>query len=95
MSYSQLDPILNRWAASRGLHVLTAYRDSEVRSIDLVGAKGARSQLWIQPPEETGRVTVHVWDYGTRRWDCEVDLDRLSECLDIAFETASRWSRDS
>lgn len=91
MSYSEIDPILSRWAARRNLQVLTEYRDVEVRTFEVVDRGGARFQLWIDPPEGTGKVKVHLWDYGTRRRDYEVRPDRLLECLDSALKVVSRW----
>jgi len=92
MSYARVDPILNRWAADHGLTVMTSYKDYEVRSIDLVDAQGARYQLWLDPPGETGRVGVHVWDYRKRRADYEGKLEDLIQCLDEALQAASEWA---
>lgn len=92
MSYARVDPILKQWAADKGLTVMTSYKDYEVRSIDLVDAQGARFQLWLDPPGESGRISVHVWDYRKRRADYEVQLDDLAECLDEALRAASEWA---
>lgn len=92
MSYEQVDSVLYRWATSNGLTVSTLYKDYEVRSIDVVDAQGARFQLWLDPPEATGEIGVHVWDYRRRRADYEVQLKDLTECLDDALRMASKWS---
>lgn len=92
MSYARIDPILDRWAAANGLIVMTSYKEYEVRSIDLVDSQGARFQLWLDPPGETGRIGVHVWDYKKRRADYEVKLEDLADCLDEALQAASEWA---
>lgn len=92
MSYSQIDPVLDRWAADQDLTVMTLYKDCEVRSIDLAGEEGCRFQLWVDPPEQAGKVCVHIWDYRKRRADYESELEDLVDCLDEALRTVSRWA---
>ena len=92
MSYSQIDPILNQWAASRGLSIMTLHRDCTVRSIDVVDDVGGRFQLWVGPPKRAGRVGVHVWDDQKRRKDYEIEPEGLADCLDEALQTVARWS---
>jgi len=92
MSYAGVDPILNQWAADHRLTVMTSYKDYEVRSIDLVDAQGVRFQLWLDPPGETGRIGVHVWDYRKRRADYGANLEDLAKCLDEALQAASEWA---
>jgi hypothetical protein len=91
MSYELIDAAILNWTAKHGLHLYTSYRDEEVRSVDLVGSNGQRCQLWVDPPDHTGKVQVHVWDYHKRRQDCKTVISDLPRCLDEAYETAAQW----
>jgi hypothetical protein len=91
MNYAAIDPILNRWAQKQGLTILTAYRDEEVRSIELVDKKGRRYQVWIDPPDATGTTTVHAWDYKKQRMDDAVRPTDLEACLDKVHAAVRTW----
>jgi hypothetical protein len=91
MSYESIDPIITAWAAKHTLHLYTTYRDEEVRSVDMVGSNGRKCQLWIDAPDKSGNVQVHVWDYKKRREDCKANVNDLSQCLERAYGTAMKW----
>ena len=91
MRYDSVDPAIMAWAIKHVLHVYTRYQDVEVRSVDLVGSRGERSQIWIDPPDERGTIQVHAWDYKTRRQDFTTSISDLPTCLEDAFDTAARW----
>ena len=91
MSYTSIDPITTAWAARHGLHVQTRYRDDEVRSVDVVGHSGRRCQIWIDPPDQAGKVGVHIWDFKSKKLDKLVCQDDLSACLDDVYTTALGW----
>jgi len=42
MNYADIDKVLTPWSKRLGLHVITKYRDEEVRSIDVVDDAGGR-----------------------------------------------------
>lgn len=91
MSYESIDPTITAWAAKHTLHLYTTYRDEEVRSVDLVGSNGRKCQLWIDAPDQSGTVQVHVWDHKKRREDCKATVADLTRCLENAYATAIKW----
>jgi len=91
MNYESIDPIINAWATKNTLHIYTTSRDEEVRSVSLVGSNGRKCQLWIDAPDQSGNVQVHVWDYKKRREDCKATVDDLPRCLERAYATAMKW----
>jgi hypothetical protein len=95
MSYKSIDPIITVWATKHNLIIYTTYRDEEVRSVDLIGSNGHKCQLWIDTPESTGKVQIHVWDYKKRKHDYKVAIDDLPRCLEEAYETAMKWLNES
>lgn len=91
MSYQILDPLLERWAKNRGLHIFTEYKDEEVRSIDVVSPAGKRYQIWLDPPASDGRTSVHAWDYRRRRESFDADLQNLESQLERAYSRVQSW----
>jgi hypothetical protein len=91
MSYESIDPIISVWATTHGLHLYTSYRDEEVRSVDLVGNNGHKCQLWIDAPDQSGNVQVHVWDYKKRLEVYKSTTSDLPRSLEQAYATATRW----
>lgn len=91
MRYETIDPVILRWSAEHGVHVSTAYKDEEVRSIQLVGRGDAKCQIWIDVPDSSGSVEVHVWDYKKRRRDFHTDVQALKKVLEEAHATALDW----
>lgn len=85
MSYVSLDPTIKNWATAHNLTVSTAYKDGEVRSIELMNPRGKRCQIWIDPPDDKGRVGVHAWDYQKMRKDSMVQMSALSTCLEDIY----------
>ncbi len=69
MRYEKIDSILKNWADARSLHIYTIYKEVEVRSIEVVGNKNGRYQLWLDAPDEKGQVCIHIWDYKKRKKD--------------------------
>ena len=91
MSFEIVDPKLEKWASSRGLHIYSEYRDEEVRSIDVVSPTGKRFQIWLDPPASDGRTIVHVWDYRRRRKSIASDLRNLESQLERAYCLIQSW----
>ena len=91
MNYESIDPIISAWAAKHTLHLYTTYRDEEVRSVDLIGSAGRKCQLWIDAPDQSGNVLVHVWDYKKRRQDLQTTMAELAQSLEMAYATAIGW----
>ncbi len=91
MSYSIIDPILEVWADSCGLHIHTQYKDNEVRSIDIVSPQGKRFQLWIDVPSQNGITRVHVWDMKKRRQDYTANKSSLKDKLEEAYQQVQSW----
>lgn len=91
MSYESIDQIITAWASKHDLHIYTTCRDDEVRSVDLIGSNSHKCQLWIDAPNENGKVEVHVWDYKNRTKNYIVTTDDLPRCLEQAYATATKW----
>jgi hypothetical protein len=91
MSYSSMDAILQLWATKHSLHLFTSFKDEEVRSTDVFSASGAKCQIWIDLPGQTGTTEVHVWDYKRRRNDLPTPIERLPESLEEAYAIAVEW----
>lgn len=88
-TFSQLDPLLRRWSQDRGVPLFTSHRGEPVRSFELVGSCGAtRCQIWVETGE---RVTVSVWDYGSRKRELDADVSNLYERLDEAWRLGGSW----
>jgi len=85
MSYASIDSIINEWVRARSLTLFKLYKESEVRAVDVVNQHGLRCQIWVDEPDSSGKVGVHAWDYKRKRNDYDVTIDRLSACLDQAY----------
>ena len=93
MSYSAIDPIINVWKHRHSLAVGTEFKDTQVRTTEVVSRTGEMFQIWIDEPNEVGKVGVHVWDHKDRKYDWEVSVDRLDNALDEAVQTAKSWMK--
>ena len=90
MNYAKIDPTITAWARKHLFTIYTYYRDSEVRSIDIVSPQGHKYQLWIDPPTNA-TVAIHVWNYKRRRKDWSVRIDELVQILEEAHQTIKSW----
>ena len=74
------------------LFVFTAYKDYEVRSVDVVSKAGETFQIWIDPPAGDN-VAVHAWDYnrGGHRWEAQVSVAKLDMALEEAMRIVNSW----
>jgi hypothetical protein len=86
-----LDPTLTRWADRHGLRIYTSHKDEDVRSIDIVSPKAERFQIWLDPPERSGRTTVHAWDYRRRRASFNATVYDLEAQLERAYSQVTSW----
>ncbi len=86
MNYDSIDSIIKKWVASHHLTLFTEYKESEVRSVDVVNQQGRRCQIWVDKPDDQGEVGVHVWDYKRKRNDYAVPISELALCLDEAYK---------
>lgn len=92
MSYQAIDGVIGQWAVRHGLHVATRYQDTEVRSVDVISSHGgAKCQIWIEAPDQQGRVDVNVWNYRNRRTRYRAERDELSAVLERAYGQAMEW----
>jgi hypothetical protein len=91
MSYSVIDPTIQTWAQRHGLSLFTQYKDSEVRSVDVVEKSGRKFQIWIDRPKGD-RVSVHAWDYKKRRQDWDASIADLDNFLEEAIRTVRSWA---
>ena len=63
MSYELVDEVLESWCSAHQLQVSTEYKGEPVRSIQIVGARRSKIQIWVDPASPAGIVSVYVWDY--------------------------------
>ncbi len=91
MGYELVDQVLERWSAAHKLQVSTAYKDEPVRSIQMVGVKHSRVQIWVDPVSPAGIVSVHLWDYHRRRKEFSGPVDDLNTLLEKAYQLATKW----
>lgn len=56
--YQTVDRVLMPWAKRHGIHVYTTHRDDPVRSMFVVDLSGAQRHLYLDPPNESGLVTL-------------------------------------
>ena len=95
MSYELVDQVLEPWSSAHRLHFYTEYKDEPVRSMDMVGGNGSKVQIWIDPVSNNGIVSVHLWDYGSRRRHLSGPVADLSKLLDAAHQEATEWLSES
>ncbi|MBL1274534.1 MAG: hypothetical protein COB30_000440 [Ectothiorhodospiraceae bacterium] len=86
-----IDPILEPWAKFYNLHIYKRYKDTDVRSIDVVSPKGKRFQLWLDIQENDSNPTVHVWDYDKRKKKFFANEENLQEILEEAYKMIQSW----
>jgi hypothetical protein len=91
MSYELVDQILEPWSSAHQLRVATEYKDEPVRSMDMVGGKDSKVQIWIDPVSPDGIVSVHLWDYHSRRKQLSGPVVDLHKLLDAAHQEATEW----
>jgi hypothetical protein len=88
--YSKIDPFIEEWVSENALCIQRVYKEVEVRSVEFSKKNGGRmSQIWIDPPEDSGSITVHVWDFNNPVIDLSSAGERdfrsvLDEALRIA-----------
>lgn len=101
MQYSELDTILQPWAAQRRLLVATRYRDEEVRSMSIVDDAGDTYQLCVDPTAGAISVGVVLLSRAGRRtpsrdarsfdFSQSVPAAELSSALDAAWQRVHTW----
>lgn len=94
MSYELVDEVLEPWSSAHRLHVYTEYKDEPVRSMDMVGSKGSKVQIWIDPVSADGIVSVQIWDHHSRRRDLSGPVADLGKLLNTAHQEATEWLSD-
>jgi hypothetical protein len=90
MSYSSIDDVIIAWARSHSLYLYTNSQGEEVRSVDLIGSRGRKCQIWITT-SGNGKFKVTVWDYSHRKREFCATPENLHQFLDRAYLTASEW----
>jgi hypothetical protein len=94
--YTEIDPILMKWAEARGLHVYTGHRQNVVRSVTVYVWIGPRhdstGHIWIDPISDMGLVGVHA-AVGAFRIDEAVPLSGLAAALDADTDRLAEQKR--
>jgi hypothetical protein len=91
MIYDKIDNILKHWTEEQGLCLYTRYKDTDVRSVDVVGYRGNKVQIWIDAPQNDS-VAIHLWDYNNRREDHSVPIESLESSLTELYLKAREWA---
>jgi hypothetical protein len=91
MSYELVDEVLESWCSAHQLQVSTEYKGEPVRSIQIVGAKHSKIQIWVDPVSPAGIVSVHLWDYHSQRKEFSGPVDDLNTLLEEAYQLATKW----
>lgn len=86
-SYALIDGAIHDWCIAHSLHLLTDYKDYDVRSVDVVATDGRRCQVWVDPPEND-LVTVHVWAYAPPHEHITVPVGEVAVALEQAYKQA-------
>jgi hypothetical protein len=91
MNYQDIDRVLLPWSKRHGLHVLTSYREDEVRYIDVVDDAGNRYEMSISPHEVPGLVRISIWDRKRRSKGYRAEPPKLEEVLEKAYSAIMVW----
>lgn len=96
MGYEAIDAVIYAWADANRLNIHTVHKEIEIRSIEYRLGRREGYQIWIDEPDASGLVGIHVWDFkrvdcGGRRRDFLVSSPDLREYLDTALQIASTW----
>jgi hypothetical protein len=92
--YSLIDPILTAWARQKGVHVLTEYKEYEVRGVMIYGPSDETGHLWLTV-EQHGMVGVHAAASDGFKADRLVPLselaNELTEAYDEVYQHVPSW----
>jgi hypothetical protein len=91
MSYNSIDPILLPWIKKNGLKLFTSFKDEEVRSTEVVDQKGNRFQIWVEPVDLGGQLSVYAWDFKKRKLQFKGSINELALNLDKAYSYVQQW----
>ena len=86
--YAPVDAGIHAWAERHQLHLCTEYKDYEVRSFNIPHAH-KNFQIWIDPPENNGAVSVHGWDRKNSRIERRLPAQEIISAL----EEVLHWIR--
>ena len=56
-----IDAIISEWVEKNGLSLLSSYKETQVRSVNIVDSKNMKWQLWIEPEDDAW--CIHWWNY--------------------------------
>src|SRR5712691_10629839 len=84
--YAAIDPILTAWARQKGVHVLTHYRDDEIRSVVIYGPDDDQGGLWLSRIDQHGIVRVQAGAHDGFRKDRLVPLSELADVLTEMYD---------
>jgi len=93
--YSKIDPQIYSWAQKYKLHVLTFYKDADVRSVEIVDNSANRYQIWIDAPDEKNEVIIHAWNYKKKRIDVKSSLSDFAGKLEEVYSSVLAWEKDT
>ena len=94
MDFQRVDTVLAAWLPPHGLHVLTQYRDDEVRVVPIVDDQGCQYSLWFDPQGTDFLVRVDANPLSRnpeRTWSALVPPEKLSDGLDDAWHRVEQW----
>lgn len=71
----------------------TIYKESTVRSFDIVSKNGVRYQLWIDSIKD-GEVTIKAWDYKKRTMQVTGKVPEALQLLEHAYFRVKEWIKN-
>jgi len=101
--YSDIDPVLDTWAATKALYVDREYKEEPVRSVTGVDDTGDTYQLWLDPSDDGRTIKVSPWlldQLGMRTFHrqrkaysyaVETNLADLKQALNEVYQKIEDW----
>lgn len=89
MDFRKIDESFLAWAKAKNLPVSTAYKDSEVRSVNIHSSSGKKWQLWLEPQSNSENCQIKYWDYESKAKTVASTNDELKEKLELVYSIVS------
>lgn len=93
MGYTKIDKILEEWAGKHAFLFYKTYQGEDVRAVEKREGQRRIFQIWIDEPDKSGLIGVHVWNFKKKRRDFVISANDLDEYLENALKIAEAWSQ--
>ncbi|MBW3625823.1 MAG: hypothetical protein KY468_20715 [Armatimonadetes bacterium] len=86
LDFEAVDQILTPWAMRHGLLIGTEFKDTEVRTANVVDDSGGEYVIWLaDAADPMGGIEVCVWDKVDPAVTFHAQMDNLDEVLEEAY----------